>query len=189
MMQLVRRFLRWLLALLGEQHEVAHPAQPTGPALAPQERINAPELGLGVLEPPSYRMSRSLFTDNERVLFRALTEAVGGEYRIFGKVRMSDFIWLTNEPINRKFHNNQILCKHVDFLICDREGQAPLLVIELDDGTHRKFQRKESDDFKNRTFEAIGLPILRFSVQNSYSVSQLSDMVRVAVESRRRRGS
>ena len=99
---------------------------------------------------------------------RAIRRAVAGDYTILMKVRLGDFVWLANEPQERKFHNNQVQCKHVDFLLCDKVMIEPLLVIELDDSSHRNYDHADRDKFKDETFDAIGLPIIRLQVRENY---------------------
>jgi hypothetical protein len=193
MLELLRRFLKWLLQLLGAESEVAptkEAAAKTETALKPEvtapsslpPKITAPELRLATPEPPQYRKSKSLFTDYEHVFYGVLLEAVNTDYQIFAKVRMADFVWLANEPEDRKFHKNQIQCKHVDFLLCDKETLRPLLVLELDDSSHRKYERRESDEFKDKTFKVIGLPIRRIPVQSHYSIPELREQIRSAIQ-------
>lgn len=126
---------------------------------------------------PEYRKSKSVLTYRERVLLRAIRRAVDGGYTILMKVRMGDFVWLANEPNDRKFHNNQILCKHVDFLLCNKFTLEPLLVIELDDKSHKKSDHAERDKFKDETFESIGLPIIRVELQESYNADELKKRI------------
>jgi very-short-patch-repair endonuclease len=124
-------------------------------------------------EPPRYKKSKSVLTFQERKLARALRGAIADDYTLLMKVRMADFLWLTNEPKDKKFHNNQILCKHVDFLICGKLLLDPLLVIELDDKSHQALDRSERDKFKDDLFEAVGLPIIRVELGESYNIEQL----------------
>ena len=134
--------------------------------------------------PPEYRKSKSLLTYRERVLFRALHKANDGEFAIMVKVRMGDFVYLANEPVDRKYHNNQVLCKHVDFLFCDKITLEPLLVIELDDSSHRQHDHRERDKFKDDTFIAVGLPFLRIELQKEYDSQQLRRLVKEKVGER-----
>lgn len=128
--------------------------------------------------PPEYRKNKSLLTYRERVLYRALRKANDNTFLIMSKVRMGDFIYLANEPKDRKFHNNQILCKHVDFLLCDKGTLEPLLVVELDDSSHRKEDHVERDKFKDATFTAVGLPFLRVELQEDYDSRQLWENIK-----------
>ena len=188
MLQLLRKLLSWLLKLLGGEVEVAPSREPPGTSttpLAPPILVTTPELGLASSEPPRYQKNRSLFSPRELVFYRALIEAVGSEYQVFAKVRLADFVFLANEPKDRKAHVNPILCKHVDFLLCAREELKPVLAIELDDSSHRtKYDTHESDEFKKRTFGAIGLPLLRIELQPKYSVPELGEKIGTAIRGR-----
>ena len=188
MLQLLRRFLRWLLKVLGGEAEVAPSKESpavSAPPSAPPILVTTPELGLASSERPRYQKSRSLFSPRELVFYRSLVEAVGSDYQIFAKVRMADFVFLANEPKDRKAHVNPILCKHVDFLLCARQELKPVLAIELDDSSHRtKYDTYESDEFKKRTLEAIGLPLLRIELQPKYSVQDVRERIGAAIRGR-----
>ncbi len=132
---------------------------------------------MGAAVPPEYRLSKSLFTYRERVFFKALLEDIGGQYAVFAKVRLADVIWLANEPENRKYHSNQLHCKHFDFLLCEKGTYKPLLVIELDDSSHDKYEHRERDEFKDQVCADIGLRIWRHRVQQAYPKNFIGERV------------
>ena len=146
-----------------------------------KETAISAELGLSSSDAPEYRKSKSILTYRERILYRALGKAIDNEYLVMAKVRLADFVWLANEPEDRKHHTNQILCKHVDFLLCGKFQLEPLLVIELDDPSHQWPGHQERDKFKDDTFAAIGVPILRVIMQDSYSIPELSNRIKDAI--------
>lgn len=135
------------------------------------------ELGISSSEKPQYKKSKSVLTYRERILLRTIRRAVAGDYTILMKVRLGDFVWLANEPQDRKFHSNQVQCKHVDFLLCDKVMIEPLLVIELDDSSHKNYDHAERDNFKDDTFDAIGLPFIRMQVQENYDEGVLKRQI------------
>ena len=143
-----------------------------------KETATPVELGISSSDKPEYRRSKSLLTYRERILYRVLKKSVNDEYLIMAKVRMADFIWLANEPEDRKLHINKILCKHVDFLLCNKFRQMPVLVIELDDPSHQWPGRAERDKFKDDVFTSVGIPILRVIMQDNYSVSELKEQIK-----------
>ncbi len=126
---------------------------------------------------PVYQKQESILTDNESVFYKILVKAVDGQYQIFAKVRLADFVRLVNESETKKYHLNQILGKHVDFLLCDKDSLAPMLCIELDDESHELPDHQERDNFKNNLFELVGLPILRVKLQKGYSSRYLRDLI------------
>ena len=136
-----------------------------------------PQLELTTDEPPHYHLSNSLFTFQESKFYLLLVQAVGNRYQIFAKVRLADFVWLANYPREQKYHRNQILCKHVDFLLCERGRFSPILIIELDDSSHKLPEHQTRDEFKNKLFEAVGLPLLRLDLQKEYSVQHIREQI------------
>jgi len=85
-------------------------------------------------------------------------------------------------PFNRKYHNNQIQCKHFDFVLCDKAFLKPALILELDDSSHDKFNRQESDEFKQQVCEMVGLPLVRVKVQQSYSSDEIDQLIRGEIQ-------
>ncbi|HKZ86517.1 MAG TPA: DUF2726 domain-containing protein [Anaerolineae bacterium] len=194
MWQRLRRFLEHLNEyrirlwkwIIGAQPDVI-PGTPPGPPKIekPTARpgLGEPEMGLAAPgEPPQYRRRESLFTYRERVFYRALMEDIGSEYQVFAKVRLGDFVYLANEPTDRKYHLNQIQCKHVDFLLCDNKSQQPLLAIELDDSSHTKYDHRESDEFKKDLFNKVGLKLLRVQVRQKYPKGEIGSQVRSSMQ-------
>ena len=193
-MDWLRRFLTWIDNLLGNlwtgqpserpkrPYQEQKPLPPPPPLPAPAEK----QAGLKIEsdEPPVYRKSKSVLTYRERILFYALRKAIENEYWIMTKVRMADFVWLSNEPKNRRFHLSKILCKHVDFLLCTRLFLKPFLVIELDDPSHQWEGRAELDQFKDETFASIGLPILRVKMQESYDIGELDKQIQELIHNK-----
>ena len=86
-----------------------------------------------------------LLTPAERSLYGVLTEAVQGRHLIFAKVRLLDLVWLPKGTESRQSHLNRVQSKHVDFVLCDRDVVRPLMVIELDDSSHDRSDRKDRD--------------------------------------------
>ena len=177
--QLWTRFRNWL----GGPAESIVPTAPTKiETPTPPTAIREPELELAAAVLPEYRQSKSLFTFRERAFFQALLEDVSSQYAVFAKVRLGDIIWLANEPENRKHHINQLLCKHFDFLLCEKGTYKPLLVIELDDSSHDKYEHHERDEFKGKVCEAIGLKLWRPRVQQDYRKGFIAEQVRSLIQ-------
>jgi len=176
---LIKLLWNWLA---GQEERVAPTAPPKVEPSIPPTAIREPELGLAAAVPPEYRQSKSLFTFRERVFFQALLEDVGSQYAVFAKVRLGDIIWLANEPENRKYHINQLLCKHFDFLLCEKGTYKPLLVIELDDSSHDKYEHHDRDEFKGKVCEDIGLKLWRPRVQQDYPKGFIAEQVRSLIQ-------
>ncbi len=182
-------FKKALSEILNEDNEeTPHPSerqiveQPKNqqPQLQQSQREAARPVSLGIAstDAPKYRKNKSLLTKPEHILYQTLLYASNNEFMVFTKVRMGDFVFLANEPQDRKFHVNQVLCKHVDFLLCDNQTLEPLLVVELDDSSHKQYESSERDIFKDTTFAAIGLPFLRVKLQQEYNKELLRTQIK-----------
>jgi len=175
-------FKRLIVDIFGSPKEISQespkvPEQQSGEQQAtqqPQREIaRSVPLNITSTDLPRYQKSKSLLTKAEHNLYRALIMANNGQFALFAKVRMGDFVFLANEPQDRKYHANQVFCKHVDFLLCDNYSLEPLLAIELDDSSHKQYENYERDEFKNKTFHSVGLPVLRINIQQEYSAESL----------------
>ncbi len=177
--EFAKRFWKFLW---GEE-TVAPTVPPKSEVFPPPLAVREPELGIGAAAPPEYRLSKSLFTRPEMFFFNKLLEDVGGQYVVFAKVRLADVIWLANEPENRKYHNNQLHCKHFDFLLCEKGTYKPLLVVELDDSSHDKYEHYERDEFKNQVCADIGLKMWRPRVQQAYPKGFIAEHIHRLIQS------
>ena len=173
-------FKRAWQEILTEDKEIT---SSTSKTQQPQKEMARPtDLGIASQDAPKYRRSKSLLTKPEYLLYQTLIQTNDNQFTIFVKVRMGDFVFLANEPQERKFHVNQVLCKHVDFLLCDIQSLEPLLVIELDDSSHKQYIQYERDEFKNNTFNSIGLPFLRIKVEQNYDVERIKNQIREKIK-------
>lgn len=101
-----------------------------------------------------------MFTYNEKDAFQKL-KAVTDKYGLylFAKVRLFDLIEPRKNCGNIKGAQWKIQAKHVDFVICDSKLVARY-IIELDDESHDKNERKERDAFVNTVLTKAGYKVL-----------------------------
>jgi hypothetical protein len=122
-----------------------------------------------------YTRKQALFSSAERSFLGVLEQSIGNHYRVFGKVRIADVI----EPkrgMNRADWQgafNRINAKHFDFVLCDKDELAVVCVIELNDNSHQKRNRRQRDAFVTELCGAVGLPFLQVQAKRAYSVQEL----------------
>jgi hypothetical protein len=195
MPQWLRNILNWLQRLFNpksavpkppDKPAVPQPLPPTPPAVPASTQTQTPltqptgsqpEIPLASPDPPQYRQRKSILTYRERTFFNALLRDIGGEFAVFAKVRLGDIFYLSNEPADRKYHNNQIQCKHFDFILCEKGSYRPLLAIELDDSSHDQPDHNERDEFKNRLCAQAGLPLWRLRIAPHYPAGYIRERV------------
>lgn len=91
------------------------------------------------------------------------TENPESRYTLFASVRLAEVLSVSESPANRSLWQrafNRISSKQVDFVVCDEQTTRPLLVIELDDSSHKRSDRAKRDEFVDRACRTAGLPVL-----------------------------
>ena len=115
----------------------------------------------------TYKMGPPLFSPAERSFLGTLDQAVGGTYRVFGKVRVADVLAPSNETDSKRWRAafNRIAAKHFDFVICSVDDLKIVCAVELDDSSHGSKLRTARDAFLAEACEQSGLPLLRIAVR------------------------
>lgn len=132
-----------------------------------------------------YKRRDWFFSKAERSFFGVLQQAVGDRYVIFSKVRLADLLYMSKGTENRQGMQNRINSKHVDFVLCSTDTVAPLLVIELDDASHKAQHRRKRDEFVDAALTAAGLPILHVPAAYSYQSRELFGEIDRAINPQR----
>lgn len=110
-------------------------------------------------------------TDSEVRFFARLQEALP-EHFIFAQVQLSRLIQATDQA-DQKFWFNRICRMSADYVVVHRDAQRILAVIELDDWTHERPDRRRADAKKDKAIQSAGLPMLRFDGRKMPEVMQL----------------
>lgn len=110
-----------------------------------------------------YFKQKCLFTPTEMKFLKVLQEAVGDDYAIMGKVRMADIFGIKAPERSKEYfsHFGKIKAKHFDFLLCLKDTMEPVIVIELDDYSHQRPERRKRDFFVNDLCFKANFPIFR----------------------------
>jgi hypothetical protein len=116
-----------------------------------------------------------LLSPAEQSFFRVLQQAIGPAYSIFPKVRLADIIspGKSSSRSGWQFAFNRIASKHVDFVLSDPQTVRVVAVIELDDSTHRRFERGIRDWLVDSALGDAAIPVFRFPAARSYSLVQI----------------
>ena len=128
-------------------------------------------------EPLPYRQCDNFLSPAELAFFQVLRNAVSSHFYVCTKVRISDLVHVVNRR-NNMGHANRIDRKHVDFVLCDPTSMTPQLVVELDNSSHQRKDRRERDELVDSVFAAAGLPMLHVPWSRSYDREQLKQSIR-----------
>ena len=120
---------------------------------------------------------RLLFTESEAKFYHALRSLLPSGFEVWGKLGL----WAV---VSSKTSWGKIAQKQIDFVIV-KMGPLPdaVLVIELDDYSHRRKSAQKRDAEKDAILEQAGLPILRVPVANVYETEDLWNKIQPFVSS------
>lgn len=128
----------------------------------------------------AYRRAGPLFTAAEKRFLDALERAVEGRARVYGKVRLADLLAVRDTVTGKHWFRafNAIACKHADYVLCSLDTLEPLLVIELDDSSHARADRRQRDAFVDEALTGAGIPVLHVPVQSRYALRDVQEALR-----------
>ena len=137
-------------------------------------KLIAPDPGVRLAALSHEYSAKPLLTTVEGRFFRMLTTTIAADgVYIVCKPRLADFV----QHSGGIAAFNRISQKHVDFLICCRTRNLPMLGIEVDDSSHLQPDRKNRDIFVNQLFAHIGVPLLRIQVQEIEQQEQVVEQL------------
>ena len=130
-----------------------------------------------------YQPAKTLFTPAERSFLGVLDQAVGSEYRVFGKVRVADVAVVKPGLGNsaRQGALNRIAYKHFDFVVCRASDLNVICAVELNDKSHSSQRAQSRDDLLLKVCQAISLPLLTVPAKQSYSPQEIRSQFLAAV--------
>jgi len=99
----------------------------------------------------------------EQRAIKMLMDQLSPALHLCPQVRLADIVNV--ESTNRSAWRsalNRIACKSVDFVVMDLQSGTPIMVIELDDRSHSRADRRERDALVNEVLRAASIPLVRF---------------------------
>jgi len=125
-----------------------------------------------------YQKHSHLFSPDDRVFHHALKAAMGGDYEIFGKIRVADVVLTKKTKTRQAF--DPLAGRHFDFVLCDKKNLAVMCGILLHDKTNPARQTEQDDPLK-RICESVSLPLVVFHVKADYALDEIRDKLRQAM--------
>jgi hypothetical protein len=124
-----------------------------------------------------------LFSPAERSFLGVLDQAVGSDFRIFGKVRVADVVSVAKGTPKALWQRafNKISAKHFDYVLCRPTDLKPVCVIELNDQSHAEDSRKGRDQFLAGVCATAGIPLIFFAAKRSYTLNEVCNQIATAM--------
>ncbi|HLS99027.1 MAG: DUF2726 domain-containing protein [Porticoccaceae bacterium] len=130
-----------------------------------------------------YQPAGILFSAAERAFLGVLDQAVGPQYRVFGKVRVAD-VARVKPGLGRSARQgalNRIAAKHFDFVVCRASDLAVICAVELNDRSHTSRHARARDQFIETLCRTIDLPLLQVAARAAYSHQDIRGQFQAAI--------
>jgi len=131
-------------------------------------------------QPVPYVASGSILSPAEQrflpVLEAAVAQISGGQGRVYVQLPYSRILTMRSGLDNsqRTTHRNKIDRKSADFVVVG-PGFVPRIVVELDDRSHDRADRRQRDEFVERALADAGVRLVRVKVRGGYDVAELAE--------------
>lgn len=125
--------------------------------------IKQPLRAIGAANVFDLYSKKPLLTEWERSALKALHGQIPDDCYLCPQVRIADCIRISGaNPSVRRQALFKIANKSVDFVVVDKNSGNVRLVIELDDKTHFRKDRRERDALVENLFSHVNIPLRRF---------------------------
>lgn len=107
-----------------------------------------------------YVLNNPIMSPKEKSFYKAV-KPIANELglTVFSKIRLADLLNVPNNISKRQTWFNYIKAKHVDFVLVDNDMNIKV-IIEVDDKTHNRDDRKQRDNFVDKAFVQLGIEVL-----------------------------
>jgi hypothetical protein len=128
--------------------------------------------------PFPFDSKKAIFTPAEKNFQNLVEQALGGNYRVLNRVRLSDVLTIRNGVSSRASQTaaKSAESKYLDFVICDRKSMKLLGAIDLVDTQGRGYKIKK-DWFVSGSLEAASIPHLRIKVKTNYTIEEIRSCI------------
>ena len=129
----------------------------------------------------NYTTKKYVMTSTELNFYRSLKQITNElNVEIFPQVNLERIIQTKdNNPKER----NKIKSRSIDYTIVNNKNCRIIACIELDDYTHNRENVKRNDEFKDKLFESVKIPLIRIKVQNYYNLKDLEEKLKEIINS------
>lgn len=107
--------------------------------------------------------STPVLSDWEKRAIQTLMDQLSPDRHLCPQVRLADIVNV--QSVDRAAWRsafNRIASKSVDFVVMDLRNGIPIMVIELDDRSHSRPERRDRDTLVNDVLRQASIPLVRF---------------------------
>ena len=124
------------------------------------------------------------FTAKQRAFYQALQQSVSGKYIVFARVSLAEVI-RTSRSISKKkraAYMQKLQGIQAPFVLCEAQNLVIVAGVILDEQAQPDKQTLIERDYITQVFDVVGLPLLRFPVNNKYDVTLMEQSLYQQIE-------
>lgn len=130
-------------------------------------------------QPFPYQKRDALFSGTERAFMLLLERAVGDEFKIINRVKLSELVEIRQGTAKRDAQSALMKAstKQLDFVLLDKSTLRPVAAVDLVNNDNKSGYKAQKDWFVRGVLETAGVPHFRFKVKNGYKPTELRDCI------------
>lgn len=134
--------------------------------------------------PFPYQKKGALFTQSERAFMLMLERAVGDEFRIVNRVRLTELLEVRNGTDKKTAQAAKLKAgsKTLDFVLLDKTDLSPIAAIDL--VNPEPGYKAKQDWYLKGALDTINLPHVRIKVKSGYKASDIRECIAAKLGSR-----
>lgn len=124
----------------------------------------------------NYITKKYIMTQTELQFYKELKKITDKlNLTIFSQVNLERIVQVAD---NNTKDRNRIKSRSIDYTIVNNENCKIICCIELDDYTHNTNKAKMNDQFKDKLFKKVNIPLHRIKVNNNYNLEQIENILK-----------
>lgn len=126
-----------------------------------------------------FKRRQQLFTPVEHSFLNLIESAVGHEFRVICRVKLTDLVSLraTKDKKQANLALSKAGSKQLDFVLVRRDDMTPVMAIDLVHKTESGGHKAQKDWFVTGALENANLPHARIKVKSGYTVEDIRECV------------
>lgn len=132
-----------------------------------------------------FKRRPAVFSPSERTFMEVLEQATGKDFRVLGKVRVSELL-APQDGMSysaRSAAQTALERMHFDFVLCRPGNLTALCAIVLNNRTQKQKDGDGRERFLSDACHSAGLPLIEFEVRYAYSPAEVSRKIAEAISS------
>lgn len=131
---------------------------------------------------PRYQPRRHFMTDSEVAAYDVLSSVFDTNIIVCPKVRLAELVSKFKPEEHQIQHWSKLQLEKVDFLICARPRNDPILAIKIATDSNIKKRQSKGRDTLDDVLEDIGIPLLRLRARKEYKHSKVANLINVVIQ-------